>query len=110
MLLGFGADDNRLEAEVREGADIHVIDIGVAADLLVRRDVFSPVLFRELASWLGKDVRTDRNLVANVFVGARMHLRDRAGTDHSDSHGNVYSTVRVPSRRIALLSPRALRR
>ena len=48
VLAGLGADLERLQAEIREGADIHEVHLRVAADLLVRADEFGAVLSREL--------------------------------------------------------------
>ena len=40
------------------------------------------------------DVRADGQLESDVLVGLRVHVRNRAGADHSDSHENDYSTQR----------------
>ena len=49
VLLGFRADLDRLQAEVRERADIDVVDLGVAADFLVGAERTQPPLARRIS-------------------------------------------------------------
>src|SRR5687767_8922144 len=49
VLFAPGADLDRLQAEIREGADIDVVDLRMPAKLFVRRHKLAAVLIRELA-------------------------------------------------------------
>ena len=91
-----GADLDRLQAEIGERADIDVIHFGMAADLLVGGDELGAVLVGELAAGRLEDVGADRHLVADVLVRLRVLVRDRAGADHSDSHGTPILAAGAP--------------
>ncbi len=85
VLLRFGADLKRLEPEVGERADVHIIDLGMAADLLVAIHELETVLLGELAAGGLINVRTHRQLVPDVPVRLGVLVRNRARPDHSYS-------------------------
>src|SRR3954453_11363760 len=95
MLAGLRADLDGLHAEVRERADVHVIHLGVAANLLVTGDKLRAVLVRELAAGRLEDVRANRQLKADILINLRVLVGNRAGADHSDSHGTSHSSGNV---------------
>ena len=86
VLPGLGTDFDGFHAEIRERAYVHIVHVGVAAHLFVGADELRAVLVGELASRRFVDVRAHRQLVSDVFVGPRVHVRNGAGADHSDSH------------------------
>jgi len=60
--------------------------MGVAAHLFAGADELGAVLFGELAARWFVDVRAHCQLVSDVLVGPRVHVRNGAGADDSDSH------------------------
>ena len=72
MLAMLGADFDGLQPEIGKGADVYVVHIGMAADLLVARDKFSAVPLGKTAARGLENVCADGQLVANVFVHLRM--------------------------------------
>ncbi len=77
---------DRLEPEIRECADIDVVDFGVAAHFLVSPDEFSTVLFGELSAARLIYIGTGSDFVPDIFVSLRVLPRNRARTYNSDSH------------------------
>src|SRR5579883_1903704 len=94
VLAGFGADCDGLKAEVREGADVDVVHLGVAADLLEGADEFAAVLIREPPAACFENIGADRQLESDVAIHLGVLVRDRARADHSDSHGSAYCSSR----------------
>src|SRR5579883_2860043 len=94
VLAGLGADCDGLKAEVREGADVDVVHLGVAADLLEGADEFAAVLIREPPAACFENIGADRQLESDVAIHLGVLVRDRARADHSDSHGSAYCSSR----------------
>jgi hypothetical protein len=61
-----------LEPEVREGADVDVVYFGVAAHLLIRRNKFAAICFREFPAAGFIDVSTGGDFVSNIPVSLRV--------------------------------------
>jgi hypothetical protein len=59
VLAGLRADFYRLQAEIGEGADVYVVDFGMAAYLFVGLDEFGAVLIGELLAGGFEDIGTD---------------------------------------------------
>ena len=87
VLPGLGADRDRLHAEIRKRADVHVVHLRVAAHLFVSGDEFGAVLLGETPAARLEDVRAHGQLKPDIFIGLGVLVRNRARADHSDSHG-----------------------
>ena len=72
MLAGFGADFDRLQAEIGEGADVDEIDFGGDAHFLIRLDEFAAVLVGETASAFLEDVGANGEFEADILVRLRV--------------------------------------
>ena len=85
-----GADLQGLQAEIREGADVHEIHSGVAAHLLVSADELRAVPLGEPAAGFLVDVRANGQAEADVPVGLGVLPGDRSRSDHSDVHDGLF--------------------
>jgi len=97
VLPGAGADFDGLQAEIGEGAHVHVVHPRMAAHILVRRHELRPVLLRERAPGRLVNVGADGQFESDVAIDPRVQPRDRAGADHSDSHRNTILSKPDPS-------------
>ena len=87
VLAGLRADRDRLHAEIRKRADIHVVHFRVPADLFVSGDELAPYWSAKSPSAGLENIRAHGQLKPDIFVGLGVLVRDRARADHSDSHG-----------------------
>ena len=85
-----------LQAEVGEGADVDEIDIGAAAQILIRGHELAAPLGGELLAGLAGNVVAGRDAVTDIAVRAGVHVGDGAGADDADSH-SVLSVYRSQS-------------
>src|SRR5262249_8943253 len=95
VLFRFGADLERLKAEIGEGADVDIIDFGMAAHFLICLHELRPVLGGESPAALLEDVGADRELESDILVCLRVLMRNRAGSDHSYSQVGLLVALAV---------------
>jgi peptidyl-prolyl cis-trans isomerase SurA len=86
MLAGFGADEEGLEAEIREGADIDVIDVGVAADFLEGGDENATMKGGKIRAAGRIDVRAGGYLKADVPVRLGVFVGNGSRSNDAYSH------------------------
>jgi hypothetical protein len=100
VLLRLGATLHRLQAEFGEGANIHVIDARVPAQVLVIGNELAAVALGEGAGAVGVKVGASHHLVADVGVRSRVFVSDGAGADDADPHAS-YCDMRGARFRLA---------
>ncbi len=83
------ADLERLQAEVRKRADVHVVDVRPPAEIRVVVDERSAVLTRETPAGLGVDIRTGLHRISDVPVSAGMERGDCARADEADAQAHA---------------------
>ena len=95
VFAGFGADAEGLQAEIGEGADVHVVDFGVPAELFVGGDEDAAVLRGEGLAVLFIDVGAGCDAEADVLVRLGVFVGNRSRSDNSYSHGLPLIIMRV---------------
>ena len=95
MFAGFGANAYRLKPEIRECADIDVIDVRMAANLFVGLDELGLLPIGKRAARFLIDVGTHRDAISDLSIGFRVFVGNRASTNHANSHFVTSGVLRV---------------
>src|SRR5262245_48202080 len=67
---------NGLQAEIRHGADVYIVDGLMAADVLIARNRFAAVFCGEPPCRIGNDVSTEDDRESDAAVDARVKVSD----------------------------------